>query len=117
MGAFRSLEVFYDSEKRMPGVKNETIDDDVKKLVEIQTKLYADNKLGDKEVVKECLEELARFGGCEMHNIGAFVGGVASQGIMKILLKQFFYFFHFSIYNMLFALMLFCNFQFYFIRI
>ena len=42
------------------------------------------------EDINPCLYELARFAGNEMHNIGAFAGGVAAQGIMKILLKQFF---------------------------
>eukprot|EP00483_Globobulimina_turgida_P003292 UN03297 len=68
-------------------------------MVEIQTKLYDENKLGEKEIVKECLEEMVRFGGCEMHNTGAFVGGVAAQGIMKILLKQFYPYNHTYVFN------------------
>eukprot|EP01083_Nonionella_stella_P124561 376212_1 len=97
--AFRSLDVFYDANKRMPGDVKENIENDIKQLVEIQSKLYADNKLGDKEIVKECLEEMTRFGACEMHNVGAFVGGVASQGIMKILLRQFYSFNHTYVFN------------------
>merc|ERR1712130_848535 len=88
--AFRALEVFYDLNKRMPGTTTDCIDDDIKKLIEISKKLYVDNKLSDKEVVTECLSEMTRFGGSELHNMGAFVGGVAAQGIMKILLKQFY---------------------------
>jgi len=97
--AFRAIDVFYNTEKRIPGDIKENIDNDIKKLVEIQTKLYADNKLNDKEIVKECLEEMVRFGGAEMHNMGAFVGGVAAQGIMKILLKQFFPYNHTYVFN------------------
>ena len=97
--AFRAVEVFYDAEKRMPGLTKDTIDEDVKKLIEIQTKLYADNKLGDKEVIEDCLQEMTRFGGAELHNMGAFVGGVAAQGIMKILLKQFYPYNHTYVFN------------------
>jgi len=98
--AFRALEVFYDQNGgRMPGANKETIDDDIKKLVAIQETLYTKNQLGDKDVVKECLEEMTRFGGAEMHNIGAFVGGVAAQGIMKILLKQFYPYNHTYVFN------------------
>jgi len=97
--AFRALEVFYDANKRMPGVEKNTIESDVVLLKEIQTKLYAENELSDKEIVGECLEEIARFGGSELHNMGAFVGGVAAQGIMKILLKQFYPYNHTYVFN------------------
>eukprot|EP01084_Bolivina_argentea_P155493 270965_1 len=97
--AFRSLDIFYDKQKRMPGNIKDNIENDIKLLYQIQTKLYADNKLGDKQIVKECLQEITRFGGSEMHNIGAFVGGVAAQGIMKILLRQFYPYNHTYVFN------------------
>jgi len=97
--AFRALEVFYDANKRMPGTDKESIGADVEQLVAMQKKLHEENKLSDKKVVSECLSELTRFGGSELHNMGAFVGGVAAQGIMKILLKQFYPYNHTYVFN------------------
>eukprot|EP00484_Ammonia_sp_Unknown_P030184 CAMPEP_0197030628 /NCGR_PEP_ID=MMETSP1384-20130603/9824_1 /TAXON_ID=29189 /ORGANISM="Ammonia sp." /LENGTH=550 /DNA_ID=CAMNT_0042460015 /DNA_START=21 /DNA_END=1669 /DNA_ORIENTATION=+ len=101
--AFRALEQFYDAEKRMPGQgaadANVDVDGDVEKLLEIEKKLYKENKVEGQEVVKECLQEMARYGGAEMHNMGAFVGGVASQAIMKVLLTQFYPYNHTYIFN------------------
>lgn len=101
--AFRALDVFYDSEKRLPGSEKEKMEADLKKLVEIQTKLFADNKVelnGEQVSVEEgCLSEMVRFGGAEIHNIGAFVGGMGAQSIMKILLEQFYTFNHTYVFN------------------
>mmetsp|Transcript_71980 Transcript_71980/g.64674 ORF Transcript_71980/g.64674 Transcript_71980/m.64674 type:complete len:610 (-) Transcript_71980:27-1856(-) len=49
--------------------------------------------------VKACLLEMIRFGGSELHNMGAFVGGVSAQGIMKILLRQFYPYNHTYVFN------------------
>jgi amyloid beta precursor protein binding protein 1 len=40
-------------------------------------------------IPREVILELCRFGGAQIHNIGAFMGGVASQEIIKLLTKQF----------------------------
>eukprot|EP00485_Elphidium_margaritaceum_P017362 CAMPEP_0202726442 /NCGR_PEP_ID=MMETSP1385-20130828/184615_1 /ASSEMBLY_ACC=CAM_ASM_000861 /TAXON_ID=933848 /ORGANISM="Elphidium margaritaceum" /LENGTH=550 /DNA_ID=CAMNT_0049392663 /DNA_START=68 /DNA_END=1723 /DNA_ORIENTATION=+ len=98
--AFRAMEVFYDTEKRLPGDVDENVSGDVEKLVAIQTELYKTNKVpDDQSVVKECLEEMVRYGGAELHNMGAFVGGVASQTIMKVLLRQFYTYNHTYVFN------------------
>merc|ERR1719192_1313071 len=96
--AFRALDVFFDAEKRVPGTDKEKMEADVKALVEIQKKLFADNKV-EQEPEEGCLSEMVRFGGSEIHNIGAFVGGMGAQSIMKILLKQFYTFNHTYIFN------------------
>ena len=57
------------------------------------------DKQGPSGDVKTCLLEMIRFGGSELHNLGAFVGGVAAQGIMKILLKQFYPYNHTYVFN------------------
>ena len=102
-------------------------DNDFAKLCKIGDKLFGDkgsdgtiakqmedfDKDGDKEDfekfrfdaqgpsgdVKSCLLEMIRFGGSELHNMGAFVGGVAAQGIMKILLRQFYPYNHTYVFN------------------
>ena len=57
------------------------------------------DKQGPNGDVKDCVLEMIRYGGSELHNMGAFVGGVAAQGIMKILLKQFYPYNHTYVFN------------------
>ena len=97
--AFRALDVFFDAEKRLPGTDKEAMEGDLKKLVEIQTQLFADNKVVEQTVEDGCLSEMVRFGGAEIHNMGAFVGGMGAQSIMKILLEQFYTFNHTYVFN------------------
>ena len=96
--ANRVLDEFYDAESRLPGVSSETIEADVEKCVEIQKKLFSDIKL-EQEVEKAVLAEIARYGGAEMHNTAALIGGVASQVSMKLILRQFFPLNHTMIHN------------------
>jgi len=96
--AFRVLDQFYDANKRLPGETKEQISKDVQNLVAIQMDLFKNIRL-EQEVVTECLEEITRFGGSQIHNTAAFIGGVVSQAVMKILLRQFFEFNHTFVYN------------------
>ena len=41
------------------------------------------------EVKEEYLMEVCRYGAAELHNIAAFMGGVASQEIIKLLTHQY----------------------------
>lgn len=95
---FRACEVFFDENGRLPGAKAETIEEDIKKLVVIQEKLFKDIKL-EQEIVEACLAEICRFGGSEIHNIAAMIGGVCSQAILKIILEQFYPFSHTMVFN------------------
>ncbi|ETO05567.1 hypothetical protein RFI_31831, partial [Reticulomyxa filosa] len=96
--AFRSLDQFVNQFKRLPGISKDQVEDDVQQLVTIQTDLF--QKIGlDQEVIPECLQEMARFGGSEIHNTAAFMGGVAAQAVMKIILQQFFEFNHTFVFN------------------
>jgi amyloid beta precursor protein binding protein 1 len=87
--AHRVADIFYDAEKRLPGIEAESVESDSAKLVEMQTKLFSDLKL-DQPVEVSVLAELARFGGSQLHNTGSYIGGVASQVAMKLILRQFY---------------------------
>lgn len=41
------------------------------------------------EADENCMQEMARAAGCEVHNIAAFLGGVGSQVALKVLLQQY----------------------------
>lgn len=39
--------------------------------------------------MEDCLQEMCRFGGSEIHSVAAFVGGVAAQEAIKLITGQF----------------------------
>ena len=41
----------------------------------------------------------SRFGGSELHNTAAILGGTVAQAVMKVILRQFFTFNHTFIFN------------------
>ena len=95
---FRSLDLYYDKYGCLPGTKKGSVDDDSNKLIEIQTQLMKDLKITE-AIVKPCLEELSRYGGSQLHNIAATLGGMAAGTIMKVTLQQFFPFNDTYIFN------------------
>ena len=40
-------------------------------------------------VVIECPDEMCRFGACELHSMGAFMGGVVAQEVIKLITNQY----------------------------
>lgn len=91
--ALRAAHAFHAAHKRFPGQKGADgkepdLEADVAELVALQTRLL--NHIGlDVPVEKPCLEEITRQAGTEIHNVAAFIGGVASQEALKLLVGQF----------------------------
>lgn len=98
--AFRTLDQFYNKEKRLPGNKKDNISNDVKILTQIQKEnILKSIKVDDLEVDEHVISEITRYGGTQIHNTAAFIGGSAASLVMKLLLRQFFPFNHTMIYN------------------
>jgi len=101
--AFRTLDEFMKKEKRLPGSDNASIDSDKEKLKACQKELFEKIKLDRDDFDARCLDEMVRFGGSEPHTIGAFLGGVVSQAVLKIVLRQYYPFNHTLIYDGIFC--------------
>merc|ERR1719499_286113 len=101
--AFRALDEFVNSEGRLPGNTDATVDADVEKLKACQTELFKKINLDRDDFNSACLDEMVRFGGCEPHTIAAFLGGVVSQAVLKIVLRQYYPFNHTLIYDGIFC--------------
>ncbi|EPZ33383.1 NAD(P)-binding domain-containing protein [Rozella allomycis CSF55] len=43
----------------------------------------------DFEIHQDAIKEIIRYQGCQLHNIASFIGGVASQEIIKLLTNQY----------------------------
>jgi len=82
----KACDVFVDTHKRVPGSAKEGWEKDNDLLKEIANKIYADLKRDSEPSV---CEELVRYGGSEVHNTAALIGGVASQVALKLMTKQY----------------------------
>ena len=89
--ALRGVEAFYDTYKRYPGEVDEEVEDDVSLLKTCVTNLMQDSGVmaGPLNVKAEIVQEMCRFGNSEPHSMAAFMGGVGSQEVIKILTHQY----------------------------
>lgn len=87
--ALRAADRFHEKNHRYPGVGGKSPERDAEELYEIQTELAQELKLSELETKPECLQEVARWGATEIHNIAAFVGGVGAQAALKVILQQY----------------------------
>jgi len=99
--AFRGMDAFHSKNGRLPG-SNDKWEDDKKELGELVKSVVEKINLEDAEdcqVVAAVVEECCRYGGSEPHVTAAFMGGVASQAALKIILEQYYPFNHTFIYE------------------
>ena len=73
----------------MAGVSCREREEDAALLKARAAGVAADAGLGPGAVPDDYVEELVRFGGAELHCIGAVVGGIAAQEAIKLLTRQF----------------------------
>lgn len=87
--AMRAIQDFEKKHNRYPGTGDGAeYTNDVSELVMIQMETMM--RLGiNQPPATECLEELVRCGGTEIHNIAALVGGIGAQVTLKVLTKQY----------------------------
>merc|ERR1711974_309544 len=84
---FKASDIFYDTHKRVPG-DGDDYEKDVETLSEITKKMFETHEF-DRDLEPKVAHELVRYGGSELHNIGALMGGVASQAVLKLLTEQY----------------------------
>merc|ERR1712176_1223974 len=71
----KACDAFFDVHGRVPGCAKEGWEKDKELLKDITKKLYAPLERTEDPLV---CDELVRYGGCEIHNIAALIGGIAS---------------------------------------
>lgn len=86
--ALRAVDRFFAQHGRYPGYLNEQVEADLPLLRKVADELLTEMKLDTGLLPDKYVQEMVRFGAAEMHNIAAFLGGVASQEIIKVLTKQ-----------------------------
>jgi len=86
---FRAVDAFYNEHKRLPGDTHASVANDNKTLGKFVRSVLDGMGLKDIPVDDRYPQEMVRYGGGEIHPVGALVGGVASQEIIKLIVHQF----------------------------
>ncbi len=95
----RAVERFFEAEQRYPGWQDNQAQTDVAKLRAHLNALLGELGVDVSSVPDTLVQEVCRFGAAELHNIAAFMGGVASQEAIKVVTGQWMPIDHTLIYN------------------
>lgn len=80
---------FQDEHGRLPSANLEgSIMDDYAEYKKHVVNVLKEHELADDAVSNDFIKEICRYGGSQLHSLGAILGGVASQEILKITTKQ-----------------------------
>ncbi|CAD6215216.1 unnamed protein product [Miscanthus lutarioriparius] len=74
---------------RLPGIFDSEIDEDIPRLKTVAASVLSEMGLNGASLSEDLITEMCRFGAAEIHPVAAFVGGVASQEVIKLVTKQF----------------------------
>ncbi|KAF9606688.1 hypothetical protein IFM89_027732 [Coptis chinensis] len=78
-----------DKDYRFPGLHVGEMDEDISRLKTIAVGLLGDLGCNGSALTEDLINEMCRFGVAELHAVAAFIGGVASQEVIKLITKQF----------------------------
>eukprot|EP00999_Lentomonas_sp_LEN2_P002458 NODE_394_length_1550_cov_52.977512_g362_i0.p1 GENE.NODE_394_length_1550_cov_52.977512_g362_i0~~NODE_394_length_1550_cov_52.977512_g362_i0.p1 ORF type:complete len:202 (-),score=28.31 NODE_394_length_1550_cov_52.977512_g362_i0:59-664(-) len=84
----RAADHFHKETGHYPGSAKEGMETDVSQYTKIATQLYSDSGLAGTSPVMDHVQEMLRYGGAELHNISAVMGGVVAQEAIKIITGQ-----------------------------
>lgn len=85
----RAVDRFAANYNRFPGIFDGEVDEDILRLKTIAVGLLSDLGFHGPALSEDLINEMCRFGGAELHAVAAFIGGVASQEVIKLVTKQF----------------------------
>lgn len=72
-----------------PGQFDGGMDEDISRLKTTAVSLLNDLGCNSLTLTEDLINETCRFGGAELHAVAAFIGGIASQEVIKLITKQF----------------------------
>lgn len=84
----KALDLFFSIYGRLPGLRDDQVEADVGKLKDCVKQMFG--KLSSQlKSLDQCLYELCRYGGSELHATSAFMGGCAAQEVIKLVTGQY----------------------------
>ncbi|KAK4845131.1 hypothetical protein QYF36_001246 [Acer negundo] len=72
-----------------PGEFEGPLDEDISRLKTTAVGVLSDLGCNGSTVTEDLINEMCRFGAAELHAVAAFIGGIASQEVIKLITKQF----------------------------
>lgn len=85
----RAAEKYYELYQCYPGEKQDTFESDVAQMKILALDFLCSNGLSSYAISDDYVTEFCRYGGGEIHSVAAFLGGVASQEVIKLITHQF----------------------------
>jgi len=86
----RASDIFFENHKKNAGSSNDQMEKDTAELISLSESLLKNWGIDSSNVeYRKYAQELVRFGGSELHTIASFIGGLASQEIIKVITHQY----------------------------
>ncbi|KAK9284521.1 hypothetical protein L1049_024716 [Liquidambar formosana] len=85
----RAVDRFAANYNSFPGQFDGEMDEDISRLKTTAVGLLSDLGCNGLTLTEDLINEMCRFGAAELHAVAAFIGGIASQEVIKLITKQF----------------------------
>ncbi|XP_022986290.1 NEDD8-activating enzyme E1 regulatory subunit AXR1 [Cucurbita maxima] len=85
----RAVDRFAANYNSFPGQFDGGIDEDISRLKTTAVGLLSDLGCNGLTLSEDLINEMCRFGAAELHAVAAFIGGIASQEVIKLITRQF----------------------------
>ncbi|CAN4096223.1 unnamed protein product [Withania somnifera] len=85
----RAADRFAANYNKFPGQFDGEMDEDISRLKTTAAGLLNDLGCNGSALSEDLINEMCRYGASELHAVAAFVGGVASQEVIKLITRQF----------------------------
>lgn len=84
----KALDIFFSNYGRLPGRLDDQVETDVSRMKDCVKQLVG--KVSSRlTTLDQCLYEICRYGGLELHATSAFLGGCVTQEVLKFMTNQF----------------------------
>ncbi|CAF2052100.1 unnamed protein product [Brassica napus] len=85
----RAVDRFAANYNKFPGQFDGGMDEDISRLKTTALSLLTDLVCNGSVLPDDLINEMCRFGASELHVVAAFIGGITSQEVIKLVTKQF----------------------------
>lgn len=85
----RAVDRFASNYNSFPGQFEGEMDEEISRLKATTVSLLSDLGCNGSTLTEDLINEMCRYGAAELHAVAAFIGGIASQEVIKLITKQF----------------------------
>ncbi|KAL8233349.1 hypothetical protein R6Q57_003127 [Mikania cordata] len=85
----RAVDRFSANYNTFPGQFDGAMDEDISRLKTTAVGLLSDLGCNGSTLTEDLINEMCRYGAAELHAVAAYIGGVASQEVIKLITRQF----------------------------